>query len=154
MTEERKEKAITLFAGGVNCAQSVLMAYAQDFNMDEDTAFRVACGFGGGMARKQFTCGAVTGAIMVLGMKYANKNTEGYEKAKLNTYIPVRDFFNEFLKRNNALDCRGLLGLDLNDEEQHKLFKERNLNITVCRKCVRDSIDILDEMFSTDPVES
>jgi C_GCAxxG_C_C family probable redox protein len=144
---DKKEKAIQYFKKGMNCAQAVLCSFAPDFNLDEETAARVSCGFGGGMARLQNTCGAVTGAIMVLGLKYG-KHPEGYARAKTLTYKEVRRFVDEFKKRHHVLDCRDLLGLDLNDEEQHKQFKEKNLSVIVCDSCVRDAVIILEEIMA------
>lgn len=65
---ERSEHAKELFLGGNNCAQSVLLSFAKDFGFSKELALKVSAGFGGGMGRVQGTCGAVTGAIMVLGI--------------------------------------------------------------------------------------
>lgn len=63
-----EEKAIVSFKAGLNCAQAVLTAYADDLSFDNNLALSVSCGFGGGMGRLQQTCGAVTGSFMVLGI--------------------------------------------------------------------------------------
>ena len=62
--------AVEKFLSGYNCAQAVVWSFASELQMDPDWALRVACGFGAGMARRQDVCGAVTGGIMVIGMKY------------------------------------------------------------------------------------
>lgn len=69
----KAEKAIAYFNSGLNCAQSVFTAYAEEFNIDPELAISISCGFGGGMGRLQETCGAVTGAFMVLGMHNCQK---------------------------------------------------------------------------------
>ena len=66
----RVEQAVSCFKGGFNCSQAVLSTYAQDFGLDREAALKLAAGFGGGMGRMAGTCGAVTGAFMVLGLKH------------------------------------------------------------------------------------
>ena len=66
----RVEQAVSCFQGGFNCSQAVLSTYAQDFGLDREAALKLAAGFGGGMGRMAGTCGAVTGAFMVLGLKH------------------------------------------------------------------------------------
>jgi C_GCAxxG_C_C family probable redox protein len=145
---DRKEKAMEFHKKGLNCAQAVLGAFAADFNFDEKTAFKIACGFGAGMGRLQYTCGAVTGAIMVLGLKHGNiSEGETYLDIKKRTYEAVRHLADEFKKKHNALGCMELLGLNLNDEAQFKEYKDRNLSVTICEKCIVDAVSILEEML-------
>ena len=146
---EKREQAVELFKKGYNCAQAVLCPFASDFQLSLNDAFRISCGFGGGMARTQMTCGAVTGAIMAIGLKYGNPGDEPFEKIKLNTYGPVRAFMEEFKKKYNALDCKTLMGgLDMNNPEEQKIIKEKNLHSTFCTYCVGDAVSILETLFS------
>ena len=64
--EERTQKAIDFFEQGYNCSQSVLMAYADLYGIDQETATKFASSFGGGMGRLREVCGAVSGMFMVL----------------------------------------------------------------------------------------
>ncbi len=64
----RIENAVSRFAEGYNCSQAVLSAYAEQLGVDGETALKIAAGFGGGLGRMAETCGAVTGAFMVLGL--------------------------------------------------------------------------------------
>jgi C_GCAxxG_C_C family probable redox protein len=70
MTSGKKEKTIDAFRKGFNCSQAVLSSFSPDLGLEKETALKIACGFGAGMAKLQETCGAVTGAVMVLGLKY------------------------------------------------------------------------------------
>ena len=63
----KSEKAVALFAKGYNCSQSVLTSFGQEFGLSEDDCLKISCAFGGGMGRRQLTCGAVTGALIVGG---------------------------------------------------------------------------------------
>ncbi len=145
---DRKEKAVELHRKGYSCSQSVLCVFAADFNLDEKTAYKIACGFGAGMGKLQLTCGAVSGAIMVLGLKYAESSEgETYDQIKTRVYEKVRHLVDEFKKIHNTLDCIKLLGLDLNDKAQHKEYKDRNLSMTICDKCIANAVSILEQII-------
>jgi C_GCAxxG_C_C family probable redox protein len=147
VTSEKKEKAIETFRNDFNCSQAVLSSFAPGLNLDKDTALKIACGFGGGMGKMQNTCGAVTGAIMVLGLKYG-KSSKDDESAKEKTYDLVIRFTGEFKRMNNTINCRELLGYDLNNEDDLKIIEEKNLFGTICEKCVGDAVTILENSFS------
>ncbi|MGE5342297.1 MAG: C-GCAxxG-C-C family protein [Candidatus Omnitrophota bacterium] len=147
MTADKKEQAKAYFKKGYNCAQAVLCAFASDFQMDEEAAFRVSCGYGGGIARMQYTCGALTGAVMVLGLHFG-KDGESYEQIKVRTYEQVRRLFEEFKTRHQAIDCIELLGLSMNDDAQRKQIKEKNLHETLCEKLVCDAVEIVEGIIA------
>jgi len=146
MTSEKKERAIETFRNDFNCSQAVFSSFAPDLNLDKDTALKIACGFGGGMGKMQHTCGAVTGAIMVLGLKFGKSRGED-ESAKEKTYDEVIRFAGEFKKMNRTTNCRELLGYDLNNEEDRKIIEEKNLFGTICEKCIGDAVMILENSF-------
>jgi C_GCAxxG_C_C family probable redox protein len=114
--------------------------------MDEQTALRVACGFGGGCARLGLTCGAVTGAYMVIGLKYGKVKADDND-AKEKTYAFVQEFSERFVARNKSLNCTELLGCDLGTPEGRVKVKELNLMVAVCEKLVRDAVEILEEIL-------
>ena len=95
------EKAAALFATGLNCAQSVYCAFAEELGMDAETAAKVSAGLGGGVGRLREVCGAVTGATLVLGMKYGPDKTAVYEK--------VQEFAAIFKQEMGSIICRDLL---------------------------------------------
>lgn len=109
-------------------------------------AFRIACGFGGGCARLGLTCGAVTGAFMVIGLKYGKAKADDND-AKEKTYAVVQEFSERFVERNKSLNCTELLGCDLGTSEGRVKVKEQNLLVTVCEKVVRDAAEILEEVL-------
>ena len=73
----RVERAVRRFAEGFNCSQAILSAYAEHFGLEEETAMKVAAGFGGGMGRLGRTCGAVTGAFMETRLTRGGKSLAG-----------------------------------------------------------------------------
>jgi C_GCAxxG_C_C family probable redox protein len=138
--------ATDYFKNGFNCAQSVLIAFKDEFNISEKDLLKISCGFGGGMGGLQKTCGAVSGANMVIGLKYGKCNKEDNE-AKDKTYGLVRDFDTEFKKIYKTSQCKDLLGCDLSTEEGKNYFNDNNLKEKVCMKCVEDSVKILNKML-------
>ena len=99
--ENYGETAVALFETGMSCAQSVFCAFAEDLGMDAETAAKVSSGLGGGVGRLREVCGAVTGATLVLGMKYGPDKTVVYEK--------VQAFAAEFKAEMGSIVCRELL---------------------------------------------
>jgi C_GCAxxG_C_C family probable redox protein len=140
------EQAVERFKSGFNCSQAVLSSYSEQYGLDCEKAFKVATGFGGGM-RMSDVCGAVTGAFMVLGLKYGNTTAEDKE-AKEKTYERVIEFTNRFKARNGSVMCRDLLDCDINTPEGNKKALDKGLFANVCPKLVQDSADILEEILS------
>ncbi len=142
----RVESAVSDFKGGFACSQAVLAAFTDLFGMPRDLALRIAAGFGGGMGRMGKTCGAVTGAFMVIGLKYGA--TLGEDKAsKEKTHQVVREFAEKFAFRNGSIGCKELLGCDLSTREGYEQAREKNLFYTVCPKLVQDASEILEEIL-------
>ena len=97
----RVEKAEKLFKGGLNCAQSVFTAYADEFGLDEELAKKVSCGLGGGVGRMREVCGAVSAAAMVIGMRLGPDKTAAYPA--------IQDFCAKFKAETGSIVCRELL---------------------------------------------
>ncbi len=139
--------AIKIFAEGNNCAQSVLLSYADDLKLDKDTAESITSGFGAGMGRLHKTCGALTGSFMVIGRAQSITENDSQEKSdKTNSMIQQleSDFTNEFETSN----CASLIKTDLKTEEGREYFNENNLKENVCNKCVGFCVDWLEENLS------
>jgi len=136
--------ALSRFAEGFNCSQAVLSAYAE--GMDDETSLKIASGFGGGMGRMAETCGAVTGAMMVLGLRFGG--TAPDREAKETIYARIREFADRFKARNGSLLCRDLLGCDISTPEGYEAAKENMLVSTTCPKFVREAAEILEEVLA------
>jgi C_GCAxxG_C_C family probable redox protein len=142
----RSEKAIRYFNNSFNCSQSVLAAFAPELGISEDNSLRIACAFGGGMGRQQLTCGAVTGALMALGMKFGKALNDSEEKKK-DTYVLTRRFCDEFISRFGALNCRELLlGYDMNKPEENMKIKELGLFDSHCTRFVKEAVEIIEKL--------
>lgn len=144
--ESIKEKALKFFDADMNCSQSVFSAYAEKLNLSREITEAVACGFGGGMGRLLDTCGAVTGAFMVISF-YSYSKFEKMQDRKEYSYKLIQEFDRKFKEKNKTTKCFELLGCDLNTVEGRALAKERNKYDNICNRCIVDSINILEELM-------
>ena len=97
----KPEKAVIAFKSGHNCAESVVSVYTGELKFDRDLSLQISSGFGAGMGRLQETCGAVTGAFMVIGLYNSNKyknDAKGKEAS-----IKMIQYFSKKLKKNMVL---------------------------------------------------
>jgi C_GCAxxG_C_C family probable redox protein len=97
----RVDRAEELFMSGLNCAQAVFCAFADETGMDLETAKKASCALGGGVGRMREVCGAVSGAAMVLGMRHGPDKSDVYPK--------VQEFCAAFRKECGSIVCRELL---------------------------------------------
>lgn len=146
MVRTKGEDAAELFRNGWSCSQAVACAFAKDFGIDEKAALKLSCGLGGGMGHTGNTCGAVSGALMVIGMKYG-RTTLADLASKEKTYEMAQRFVKEFRRRNHAISCTDLLGHDLSDPEKLKAAREAGVFKTICPRLVRDAGDILETLL-------
>ena len=142
----KAEKALELFANNFNCSQAVLTAFAPDFGLDEKLTLMLGTQFGGG-ARNAEMCGAVSGALMVLGLKYGHFESENNEQ-KQRAYAIATEFTKRFKERNGSIVCRDLLGYDLTKTEDSACIKEKNLFRTVCPEMIRSAVEVLEGVMA------
>ena len=144
--KEIEEKAIHSFYNGMNCAQSVLTAYADRLNFDPKFALSVSSGFGGGMGKLQKTCGVVTGSFMALGIYNSQKHFENIE-ARNATNEMIQKFTVDFKAIHGSLDCKALLDCDFTTDEGEKQFKDMDLKKNVCSQCISDSVKLIEGLI-------
>lgn len=136
----RKKDAVGLFNEGYNCAQAILAAYGDMFNLDRETAFKIGAPFGGGIANTGDTCGAVSGALMVIGLRYGSvKPAVWFKRAKL--YRTSKNFMKKFINICGSKNCEELkCYYRANNPENVKLK-------TYCTNIVEKAVDILDDLL-------
>ncbi len=139
------DKAVARFAEGYNCAQSVLLPFAGTRRLSKHSALRLASPFGAGVGRLGGTCGAVTGAIMALGLRGGHTRPADLQ-TKEEAYRRAREIASRFIARNGSLNCSELLGCNLGTPEGAAMARERNFHHTRCPKFVRDAVEILLEV--------
>ncbi len=142
----KSEKALELFANGFNCSQAVLTAFAPDFGLDEKLALMLGTQFGGG-ARNGELCGAVSGALMVLGLKYGHSDASDVQQ-KSRAYAIAVDYTKRFKEINGSIVCRDLLGYELTKPEENACIKEKNLFAEVCPKMIESAVEVLEVILA------
>jgi len=139
---EAKDK----FIAGYACSQAVFTTFSGQLGIDELTALKVSSYFAGGM-RIGETCGAVTGALMVLGVKFSPDSCHIMDDRKA-TYKFVEEFYSKFLEKHKSLKCKELMGADISTPEGRAEAESKDLHHTVCPAFVNDATEILEEMLS------
>ena len=134
--QSKAKEAVACFNSGFNCSQAILSTYCEALGLNRETALKLACGLGAGMGRLQETCGAVSGAYLVIGLKCGN------DKEK--TYALVREFARRFEARNKTTNCRALLGVDLMLGDKAAASQRVR---EVCPAAVRDAAEILESIL-------
>ena len=130
--ETRVQKAGELHRKGCNCAQAVLCAYADLFGLDEKQAYKIAEGFGTGMGGMGDTCGAVTAAFMLIGLK----NSAGDKSMRPDTYKQVRELAEAFKAEAGSIVCRELKG-------------STGLPVYPCPKCIETAARLFENILKS-----
>lgn len=128
----KKELAMKLHDKKYNCAQCVACAFGEELGVEEQLLFRMAEGFGLGMGGANQTCGALTGAIMLAGLKSSDGNLED-PKSKASTYMLSASLEEKFREKTGETICRKLKGLDT------------GVPICSCNDCIKAGIEIVEE---------
>jgi C_GCAxxG_C_C family probable redox protein len=131
---------------GYNCSQAVSITYGTAFGVPEETIARIASGFGGGIGRTDNICGAVSGAVMVLGLKFGPKNPSERE-AKAKAYEMTNEFIQEYARRHGAVSCTGLLGYNMSQPGEREKAVVNNA-FAGCRDVVRNAGKLLEEFLA------
>ncbi|MGN1282048.1 MAG: C-GCAxxG-C-C family protein [Succinivibrio sp.] len=148
---DRKKAAMDNFLKGYNCAQSVVLAFAKDLNLDEDMMSELACSFGGGMGRLREVCGAVSASFMILGILYGYS---GPEKGSLKKeqYQRVQELAKKFEELNGSIVCRDLLNLSVkHDEPTPEQRTEAYYKKRPCGEIVGCAVELLENFIKDHP---
>ncbi len=136
-------EAVECFNMGFNCSQAIFSTYCEHFGLDKNAALKISCGLGGGMGRLGETCGAVSGAYLLIGLKHGKVSLDD-DKAKEKTYELVQKFTEKFNERNKSTKCKELLGIDLIIGDKSVVTEQVKL---ICPKMVRDAAEIIEEIL-------
>ena len=138
----KAEEAVQLFRKDFNCAQSVFSTFSPERGLPRETAWRIATPFGGGLSHMREVCGAVAGALMVIGLQYGMSD-DGDLQAKGRAYDLAQEFAARFTARHESINCQKLIGYDLDNPTEYESAKKEGVFDTVCTEFVRDAVEIL-----------
>lgn len=142
----KADRALELFSDNFNCSQAVFTAFASDFGIDEELALKIGTSFGGG-ARNGEICGAISGALMVLGLKYGHYQSDNNEQ-KSRAYAIAVEYTKRFKELTGSIVCRDLLGYDLTIPEDMAYIKEKNLFKEICPRMVKSAVEVLEGILA------
>lgn len=130
----RTDKAAELHNKGYNCAQAVACSFCDEFGIDEAVMFRLTEGMGLGMGCMEGTCGAVNGAVTILGLLNSSANLEKPD-SKGQTYKLSKELVETFKNKNKSIVCKDLKGVETGEV------------LRSCPGCIEDAVIILDKIL-------
>jgi len=140
------EASSDLFNQGYSCAQAICAAFGPRYGIDRDTCLRLSSALGGGVGRQGDTCGAVVGALIILGLDCGAIVVED-PAAKAQAYARASEFISRFNELHKTVTCRELMGVDISTPEGMKRAGELGLSKTICPVLVKDAASILQSMI-------
>ena len=139
------ETAGIVFSQSFNCSQAVFTAFAPQLGLDKDTALKLASPFGGGVARRGEVCGAVTGALMALGLARGADKPAGKEEI----YRLSQEFMRRFEEKHHTIKCRELIDCDLSTPAGYQAATEKRVFTSICPGLVGDAVEIVQALLET-----
>lgn len=139
----KEDMAVELMKSGSTCAQAVISVFAEETGIEKGLAHKIMTGFGGGMGRKQYTCGTITAGVAVLNLWYGNVDPADAEAKNL-TYSKVNQFITAMEKKFGHSDCRNLLGVDFTNPDESTRVKDEGLTEKVCHNVLREVVRYLE----------
>lgn len=144
MVKDRVTEALELFTSGYHCSQAVLAVFSEDLGLLRETALKIACPFGGGLGGYGRTCGALTGAMMVIGLKYGTTKATDLEGKKISRE-KTRELIETFEKKHGTSLCNELVGFNRSNLNGAELMEKRMHFYGICPKFIEMVVSYLEE---------
>lgn len=134
-----------LFEDGFHCSQAVFAGFSEKLGLDKDTALKIGGCFGSGMNKGE-VCGAVTGALMAIGLKYGQSDLNDSNSRQLSAQKCCQ-YLEEFKKEKGSYMCRDLLGYDFSDKDDLQIIIKTQCWRDICPEIVKYASELLDRML-------
>jgi C_GCAxxG_C_C family probable redox protein len=145
--KSRDVEALSLMQKYGSCCSGVLAVYASEVGMDQDLAGAAGRGMAGGIGGLGNVCGAVSGAVMAIGLKTTNKSNINDMEAAFKTRETVKEFIARFEEQHSSIQCRELIGYDISTREKSALAMKENA-FAKCPGYVANAVQILDDLLN------
>ena len=122
----------------------MLASFGRNHGLEEETAFKVARVFGGGLG-EGMVCGAVTGALMAIGLAQGRPEPDE-EPVRTEAHKKVYEFLKRYRQRQGSIKCDRLLGNFLGVEDGLKEARARDAFPEICPGIIREAGLILEEL--------
>ncbi len=136
------------FIEGYRCSEAILTSYCEKFGLDKNLAMKIGCAFGGGLGSNGDVCGAITGSIIILGLKHGRTNKNDSD-TRLKTDKQVQTFLKRFKSKHRHIRCNDLIGFDRSTPKGHDIAAATGVFKRLCPKLVQDAAEILEEQLKT-----
>ncbi len=143
---KKSEIALQLLKDGYNCAQAVSTAFSEDLGVHKETTARMACALGAGMSRCGEVCGAVSGALMITGLKHGSSKPED-KIAKEKSYKTGKEFIKMFETKHGTIICRKLIEMDISTPEGLEAAHKKGVFENICKGLVKDAVEIIEKII-------
>ncbi|MEG0602636.1 MAG: C-GCAxxG-C-C family protein [Mucinivorans sp.] len=147
---ERVERAAAFFRQGYNCSQSVVLAYADLYDLEPQMAAAISSSLGAGMGRLREVCGAVSGMFVLAGLQYPAIEPTN-RAAKTANYAVVQSLAQQFRQEHGSIVCRELLGLNRAQSEaqsaEPEARTEKYYATRPCVECVQSAARIFGQQI-------
>lgn len=131
---------------GHNCCQSVFLAFCEEFGLDPVVGLKLSGGLGAGFSRRGEVCGAVSGAIMALGLQQGFYDPADPE-SKAAFVKKTRAFMDAFEAKHGTIICRELLNFDISTEENYARAVNEGIFAGVCRDVIGDAAEMVSQFM-------
>ena len=139
----KAEIAVSKFNDGFCCSQAIFSTYCTELGLEQNLGLKIAGAFGGGISYTGETCGAVTGAIMLIGLKHGRVKADDLN-SKEHVKALVNEFLEKFKSRNEYLKCKELLKFDFSKPEENEIIHSQGLTRILCPKFINDAAEIIE----------
>ena len=129
-----------------NCAQAVLLSHCEEYGLPQTIAKKISCGFGGGMGYSGETCGAVSGAIMLIGLKYG-RFEEADRESKGKTYTLAKKLTDKFKEEFGSIHCFELIKYNLANDEEREKARKSGIFKELCPALVKRAVELAEELL-------
>jgi C_GCAxxG_C_C family probable redox protein len=139
-------RTVELFSSGLTCSQAILAVFGETHGLDAETGHKLGRSLAGGLGRLGRTCGAVTGAALVLGLA---KDAQDEAEARTKSWSFVQELVRRFEEVHGTSACRDLLGADLLTDEGQEKIREGQLITKLCPGFVKTASEILEGLLAS-----
>lgn len=147
MNDSHRESLTKFSGGGFFCSQAVFATLGEQLGIERKQALRLATGFGAGISYQGDICGAVSGAIMAIGLKHGNDEPSEIDLRNKAIFL-TQELLQRIKAKHGCYTCKGLTGIDhTNLEEGMKLYYEQSITEKICRHVIIDCIEIVEEIW-------
>ncbi len=121
-----------------------MLAVSQQLGINSEVIPRIATPFGGGIGGRGEVCGAVTGSVMAIGLKYGREEPS---QPNQQAYALAREFCQRFEEETGHLSCRELTGMDISTPEGFQAFRRSDVPLRVCLPAVGAAFRLVTELL-------